>query len=130
MCPCMLLRSFHLLLAAWHSCQIAATLGQKLFVLLAVEGRLFYLPFCGLGTVATCHAPTNIQVCIYFIVGISIAFFTLICALCSWKLRQHKKLPFRVVQIGTLYFRLQVRVNSLSCHHTCIVACNCNRLLA
>ena len=41
-------------------------------------------------------------------VVVTIGYFVVTCYLYAWKLRQHKRFPIRVVQIGMLLFRLQV----------------------
>ena len=66
-------------------------------------------PLCTPGMAASsCAIDARNQICVYFMVGVSIGYFVVICYLCFWKLKQHKRFPIRVVQVGMLYFRLQV----------------------
>ena len=42
-------------------------------------------------------------------VGMALLYFIATCALIFWKLNRHKKMPYRQIQVGTVFFRLQVR---------------------
>lgn len=77
----------------------------------AVDQHVFLAmrPLCSPGmTAASCNIDYRNRICVYLVVGASIGYFMVICYLCFWKLKQHKRFPIRVVQVGMLYFRLQV----------------------
>ena len=42
------------------------------------------------------------------IVGMTLLYFALTCTLILRKLNAHKKVSYRLIQTGTVYFRLQV----------------------
>lgn len=78
---------------------------------LAVDQRVFLAmqPVCRFGLAApSCIIGLRNEICIYLEVGVSIGYFVATCYLYAWKLRQHKRFPLRVVQVGMLFFRLQV----------------------
>ena len=67
------------------------------------------IPECQTGQVLRCSTPQHTNmVSIAFVVALSAASMVITCCLLFWKLRQHRQLPYQVVQTGTIFFRLQV----------------------
>ena len=55
------------------------------------------------------------RVCIDVMVGIAVVYFAIICALLMLKLSAHRKVAYRRIQVGTVFFRLQVSSQDQNC---------------
>ena len=56
-----------------------------------------------------CSPDMLTQICTNVTVGLAIVYFMVTCALILWTLNRHKMVPYREVQDGYVFFRLQVR---------------------
>jgi len=56
----------------------------------------------------SCEPDVLTRVCIDVTVGIAFLYFAVTCALLLRKLNLHKKVSYRMIQVGTVFFRLQV----------------------
>ncbi len=57
---------------------------------------------------SNCAPDVMTRVCIDVMVGIALVYFAITCALLMLKLSAHKKVAYRRIQVGTIFFRLQV----------------------
>jgi len=81
---------------------------------------------------SNCTPDVMTRVCIDVTVGIAFIYFALTCALLLLKLSQHRKLPYRRIQVGTVFFRLQVSPqdwNLISYVHNIMTSMDGNTLL-
>ena len=69
---------------------------------------------------SSCSPDLLTQVCTNVTVGLAIVYFTVTCALILWTLNRHKMVPYREVQDGYVFFRLQVRHDEPDDDLTCI----------
>ena len=57
---------------------------------------------------SSCESDLLTRVCVDVTVGLALVYFAVTCALILMKLNRHKKVSYRRVQLGILFFRLQV----------------------
>ena len=64
----------------------------------------------------SCEPDLLTRVAVDVAVGLAIVYFAVTCALIVRKLHIHKKLSWRLVQLGNVFFRLQVSHTTLFCN--------------
>ena len=57
---------------------------------------------------SNCAPDVLTRVCIDVMVGLACIYFAITCALLMLKLSAHRKMAYRRIQVGTVFFRLQV----------------------
>lgn len=61
-------------------------------------------------TLNSCESDLPTRVCVDVTVGLALVYFAVTCVLILMKLNRHKKASYRRVQMGILFFRLQVNL--------------------
>ena len=56
----------------------------------------------------SCGSDLFTRIDIGTMVGMALLYFVATCALIFWKLNRHKSMHYRQIQVGTVFFRLQV----------------------
>ena len=57
---------------------------------------------------SSCESDLLTRVCVDVTVGLALVYFAVTCALILMKLSMHKKFSYRMIQMGSVFFRLQV----------------------
>lgn len=57
---------------------------------------------------SNCAPDLLTRITVGTMVGMALLYFVATCALIFWKLNRHKKMPYRQIQLGTVFFQLQV----------------------
>ena len=59
-------------------------------------------------SIGDCRPSTTTEVFVFITVGVALVYFLITYVLLVWKMQKHKAVSYHIVQMGSLFYRLQV----------------------